>query len=516
MAKFFKRPESSELLRLRKHALQLIATKRYDLAEGVIRQILARNPNDADATRQLSICFFRFRRLDEAMEQARIAVSLDPNSLNLCQLAAIHMAKNQVDESIETFLQAVALKADHIPSISGLAAAHHLKGRFDEALKWADRGLAIRSEHCGMLRTQAGALAALKREPEALAAMEHFLRLEPDSAESQSSASEILKRLGKTEEASQFAHRAMQMKPADPHLHNSLAQLKLKERNYDDAQRHFESAADIYNSRQDGAKGSVGIEIQSLMGQAAVNLAKRQLQLAESQYRRVIELKPDHPLASALLAGVIGTQFRFDEALTLARQAAERNPSQVLCKVLLAGILSEMEQYGEALALTREAIELRPDYFLSHFSMASVYLDMEDYPNALEHTEKTMAIQAGPSVRRVLAKALAGMGNRERAIMEIELLLQEDSKNFYSLSAVGYAYFLLGEFQKAESHLLRATENDVSGLGCPGQLGLIYFAQGNLERALPLLEKSHNRNPYDPRVRGALRTIKGNVSPKTL
>jgi superkiller protein 3 len=515
MAKSIKPNISPELLRMRRHVAQLIASKRHDLAEGVIRQILASRPNDATANLQLSFCMFRFRRYEEAIEHARIAASIDPNPLALCQMASIHMVKNEVDEAMDLFRQAVALRPDHFPSIAGMATTYALKKKYEEALEWTDRGLAVKPDHCGILRTRAESLAALKREPEAMAAMEQFLRLEPDSVESHAAAGNTLRRLGKTEEAAKFAQRAMQMKPDDPYLHNSLAQLKLKERNYEDAGRHFESAAEIYESRKDGQKGPVGIEIHSLMGQAVVNLKKRQFPLAEAQYRRVMELDPNHASALGMIAGVVGKQFRFDEAFQLAREAVERQPSQLHCKLILAELLSDTEQYEEAMSVARHAAELRPDSFLPHLAMASIYLDMEDYANALVEAEKARAISVEPSSRRALAVALAGLGRREQAIQQIELVLQDDPEGFSSHGAAGYAYYLLGDFEKAQSHLLRTMEIDVSGIGCPGKLGLVYLAQGKAEQALPLLEKSHQRNPHVRRVREALQKIKGNASDST-
>jgi tetratricopeptide (TPR) repeat protein len=343
--------------------------------------------------------------------------------------------------------------------------------------------------------------------------MQQFLQLEPDSAQSHATASEVLKRLGKTEEASQFARGAMQMNPADPLLHNSLAQLKLKQRNYDEAQRHFESAAEIYQSRQEGQKGLQGIEIQSLLGQGAISFRKRQFQLAEAQYRRVTELAPQHPAASAMLAAAIGAQHRFDEALNLARGAADQNPEKPVCKIVLAELLSETEQFEEACSIARGVAELQPESYLPHLAMASIYLNMEKYADALEEAEKARAMHPEPLTRRALAVALAGAGDRERANEEIELVLKEEPEVFSSHLAAGWAYYLLHEFAEAELHLSRAKEMDVSGVGCDGLLGLVYLALEKPEQAAPLLENYYTRNPYQRRVREALQQIKGGIAP---
>jgi tetratricopeptide (TPR) repeat protein len=508
MAKHIKRPASPELQRLRKHVAQLFATKRYDLAEGVVRQILAIEPNDASGLRNLSICMFMFRRYDDAIALARAAVSADPTPQNLCLLADLHMAKDEFDQSLDLFQQAVALQPEYVRSLSGMVCIYVLKGMFSEALQWSERGLAIGPDDVGMLRNRAKALAGLSREPEAIEVMEHFLRIAPDTAASHAAARDILKRLGRIEEASQFALRAMQMKPSDPHLHNSLAQLKLQERKFDDAQRHFESAAEIYDARKDGQKGSKVIEIQALMGQAAINMNNRQFQLAEAQYARVLESNPTHAGACTMLAGSIAAQKRFDEALPLARKAADQYPDNLHCQVVLASLLSDVEQCDEAMLVARRAAQIKPDSHLPHLVTAAIHLEMRDYSNAHAAAERALAILSEPAGHRALAVSLAGLGDREKAMLEIEKMLQKEPDSFSANAAAGFVCHLLGEFGLAESYLRRAAQFDPSGVECEGKLGVVYHAQGKIDEAIPLLERSHARNPYQRQVREALQAIR--------
>jgi tetratricopeptide (TPR) repeat protein len=498
----------AESQRLRAHAQQLMILKRHDVAEEVLRQILAIEPNDPKVNRQLGTCLVMLRRLDEAFEQAKIAVSLDPLSeVGLSLLAAIHSDLGHHKEAAATYEQALASKADYVPAIAGLAHAMAVKAKWIPALEWTEKGLALKPDHVGMLRTRGEALAALKRKDEALAVMQQFLRLAPDDVRSQTIASAILRRLEETTEATEFAQRAMQMNPADPYLHNSLAQLKLKERNFEEAGRHFKEAAEIYDSRREGQKGPKEIEIKSLLGQAALNLRNRQLQLAEAQYRRILEINPEHSSASALLAAAIGAQYRFDEALPMARAAAEKWPKLLIPRLMFPAILSEMERHEEAIDEITVAFELNPNSAELHRLLAAVYIDLEDYVKAFEIVEKGLAIKEEPIIKRKLAVTLAGLGRREESISVIEAALREDPDYYVSQGLTGYTYYLLKDYERAESHYRRAMELDASGLGCHGKLGLVYFDQGRIAEARPLLEKSIALNPYQRRVRAALAEI---------
>ena len=99
--------------RLQQHATQLIQSKRHDLAEGVLRQLLAMNPNHLPANRMLTSCLYHQRKLDKALIQARVAVSVDPSSeLSLSLLGAVLSDVGQNDEAIATFTRALQIKPD--------------------------------------------------------------------------------------------------------------------------------------------------------------------------------------------------------------------------------------------------------------------------------------------------------------------------------------------------------------------------------------------------------------------
>lgn len=494
-----------ELQRLRDQAKQLRLSDRHDRAEIILRQILAVEPNDADAKWQLGFCLLMLRRLDEALEQAKAAVALDPLSVaSLGILAAILTALGHHDEAIALYEQALQIKADHTPAMYGLSNALGMNAKWAAALEWADRGLAIEPNHVGMLRIRGEALAVLNRKEDAIASMQEFLRLAPDSAESQIFAGSILSRIGKTEEAAEFARRALIMSPADPSIHNTLARIQFRGKNTADAERHFKHAAEIYGSRSDGQKGSKGIQITSMLGQAAVNVRKRNFRLAETQYRQILELNPTHNIALALLAHSIGAQYRFAEAIPMAREAIQQQPKLLTPREVLASLLTEMERNDEAIIETMEALKLHPDAGEPHRILACVYLDLENFQKAYEEAERALAHPELSGTRSIFAIALAALGRRDEAINSIEATLREEQDHYLCHAMAGYSFHLLKEYRQAESNYRHAMELDPSGLGCHGHLGLVYFDQGRIAKARPLLEKSMALNPYPRRVRAAL------------
>jgi tetratricopeptide (TPR) repeat protein len=502
-----KRPEPSPVLKLRMQAQELSRAKRSDLAEGILRQAIAMEPDNAGTHQQLSACLFNLRRLDEAVEEAKAAVALNPASHGThTMLGALYMVQLNYEGAIAEYQQALAIKPDAVVAINAMAGLWILKSKWAEALEWADKGLAFQADHVDLLRHRGEALAALKRGPEALATMEQFLRLAPDTANSQATASAILRRLGRTEEAAAFSTEALGKNPTDAYRHVFHGNVRLEERKFDEAMRHFKEAEELCRSRPVNLDAEKLILVGALFGQANVNRFTRHFALAETQYRQVLELNPDHSEAPALLALIIGVQKRFDEAFALARDAVQRHPKSLNPQLTTGYLFVATEQHDEALAQARKAMELFPNTIGPHGLFADIYLDQENYSDTLKEVQTALELKQRFWLRQLRMQALAGLG-RPEAMDEIQVVIAEEPDGYYTHEAVGYAYYLLRDYVGAERHFLRAMQSDPSGLGCHNWLGLTYFQQRRISEARPLLEKAISLNPHQRRVHAALAAI---------
>ena len=505
--------EDPNTKRLRTQATQLTASRRHDLAEPIWRELLTTLPRDPGLHRRLAYCLLNLRRLDEGFAEAQTAVTLNPASYeSLTMLGLMHRMLGRYVEAIVAHSQALEFKPDFLPAILGMALDHIVQLHWPEALEWANRGLAIRPGYIDLLRVRGKALAVTGQHDEARVVMEEFLRRAPDAAESHHAAAIILRRLGRTAEAVEFAERNLAMNPADPESHNYIASLKVDARQFDEADRFYQNAADIRDSRREGQKGSVAAEINTLLGQAAVNLNKRRFTLAESQYRRVLEIKPEHHVAKALQAGAIGAQNRFEEAFALAREAVGADPLGDIPRRILAALLYETEQFAEAATLVNSGLERQPNSSEWLIVQSGLYIRQDKFTEAVVAAEAAMAAKPSTRVKRVLAVALAGAGRRGEAVEAIESALAEESGTVVSEAEAGYVFHLLGDQARAEAHLLKAMSLDESGLVGHGALGLIYAAQERTDEARAMLMKSLELNPHQWQIRKALDSLDMNLA----
>ncbi len=497
------------LERYRAQARDLILRQREDLAEPIVRQILALAPDDAVATRQLAICLRALRRLDEALEVARRAVSLDPNAAaSYVTLGNVHSSRYEHEKSIPFFEEALQRNPETVAAFIGLANAGNVLGRWRAVLTWTDKGLRLRPDNCLLLNKRCTALAAMGREQEALGVLTELLRLAPADPSAHSAASTVYLRLKRYDEASAHTRKALSLQPANPEHHKVLGHILSKQGKLDEAEQAFQAALSLHPGLGPAEAGIKNVRIRRLMAEAATHIEKRNVELAVSPLRQVVELDPCHPIAQSKLALVLLDLSSHEEGLELARGAVHVKPQNAYARNAYAAALIHVGKNDQALAEVHEAIRLKPKLAGYWRTLASIHLDEERYPQAMEALEQGLAVDAHHKpLLRMQAPILAGLGRVDEAIAAVKSLIDGDDQDIWSHSCAGYAFRLLGQFENAERHCRRALELDKRGRAGRYGLGLALFEQRRYAEAKPHLEESLRNNPFDRRPRKALDEI---------
>jgi len=89
------------------------ATGKYDKASGDLKAYLATNPNDAQANRELGVCYVNLKLIDQAGNFFQKAVTIEPeNGFNHGWLAYVYESKGEFEAAREEWRKAVELFRD--------------------------------------------------------------------------------------------------------------------------------------------------------------------------------------------------------------------------------------------------------------------------------------------------------------------------------------------------------------------------------------------------------------------
>jgi predicted O-linked N-acetylglucosamine transferase (SPINDLY family) len=171
-------------------ALQHHRAGRLREAENLYKQILAHQPNHADATRLLGVIARQMGRTDIAVDLFRRAIALRPGYPEAhSNLGNALKDKGQLDEAIAAYRQAIALRPGYAEAHSNLGNALNDKGQLDEAI----------------------------------AAYQQAIALDPNLAETHSNLGNALNDKGQLDEAIAAYRQAMTLRPNYTEAHSNLA-----------------------------------------------------------------------------------------------------------------------------------------------------------------------------------------------------------------------------------------------------------------------------------------------------
>ncbi len=264
--------------------------------------------------------------------------------------------------------------------------------------------------------------------------------------------------------------------------------------------------------------------IQSWLADAELNFRAGHVDKTLAAYRHVTKLEPNNADVYAWLARLLTLRGDTEEALPLARKAVELEPNNATYLAVLAMVLDWNGKYEEALSKALEAVDLDPNNAQAHAYLAEIYADMGNWDRALEEAETAISLDdKDPFVWRNYGYVLEVRGEYRKAIdaylhaaqlAPLAFFYIAAGRNYQALQefdkaielfqkaraiepnnpapqdAIGWAYFLAGDPQKAMVQLEKAIEIDPNYAPAYVHLGTVYYVRRNYEGAIEMLEKA--------------------------
>jgi serine/threonine-protein kinase len=185
--------------------------------------------------------------------------------------------------------------------------------------------------------------------------------------------------------------------------------------------------------------------------------------LAESEFKRAIELNPNDAEAHGYYSWFLAPMGRGQEALVEAKRGQQIAPLSSLGNFFVASVLVFTRQWDPAIQQLHSDIELEPNFWFDHC---------------------------------FLGRAYEAKGRLPEAIAEFQSALALEKDNTEIWSGLGHAYALSGnksEAQKVLSHL-----NELSGRSyvSPYSHAIVYAGLGEKDQVFAWLERAYKERSY--------------------
>ena len=265
-------------------ALQRHQAGRLAEAEALYRQIVAAQPNHADALHLLGEIAYQTGQSDTAVQLISRAISIQPfDARFLVTLGRPLKAQGRVDAAIAVWRKAIQIDPNLAEAHNNLGNALRERGQPAEGAAACRRALELRPDYPEAHNNLGAALAEQGQLDEAIAAYRRALELNPNIPITCNNLGNALRQRGQLDDAVVAFQCALQLRPDYPEAHNNLG-----------------------NALRD----------------------QGQLDRAVAAYRRALELRPDFPDAHSNLGNALRDQGQLDQAIAAYRQALELHPDQ--------------------------------------------------------------------------------------------------------------------------------------------------------------------------------------------
>jgi tetratricopeptide (TPR) repeat protein len=247
--------------------------------------------------------------------------------------------------------------AESMRRISGLLQS----GQYSAAHSQLESLVAANPEYVEGLRLLAGTKQALGDLAQAESLLRRALDIDPLWTPTLTTLAELLLVTGRSAEAVPLLQRAVQGSPPYPRAALLLA------RHYLDAGQPA-LALDVATPWCNGGKADEELSALHVAAYAALGRQNE----AVANYRRLVALAPDNPIATHSLAVALNAASQAEEAERVARQTLSRTRPTAALHHTHARSLITLERFDQAELALRECVRLAPHLAEAHNSLAQL------------------------------------------------------------------------------------------------------------------------------------------------
>ena len=364
-------------------AIQHHQAGRLQAAEQIYRQILAVQPNHADAWHLLGVIANQVGQHGTAIEYIGRAINVKSDVAAFhSNLGEAYRALLRTAEAIACYRRALELKPDYAEAYNNLGNALKDQEKLDEAIASYRQALRLKPDFVHAHYNLGIAFTSQGKPDEAVACYRRALQVAPDFAEAHNNLGALLKDQGKLDEATACYRRALEIKPGFAEAHNNLGAALKDQGKLDEAVACYRRALEL---KPDYAE--------TLNNLGAAHRDQGQLDEAIACYRRALELKPDFVEIHNSLGVALKEQGTPDKALACYRRALELKPDYAEALNNLGNALRDRGQLDEALGCYRRALELKPDFARAHSNLGVAFNDQAKREEALACYNRALELQ---------------------------------------------------------------------------------------------------------------------------
>ena len=380
-------------------------------------------------------------KIQDALDASKKLRKMHPNDpLLLNIIGACQAEKNEFDQAIGSYKEALEMNPNYAKAHYNLAAVFHKTGVLKKAILSYERAIDIDPNFAEAINNLGAVYVDLNEEEKASSCFKKATKIKPNYLEPFISLGILNQNMGETSEAILHFEAALALDPFIFEVHNNLGVLFETMGQINDAESHFRKAlsinpnlaeayqnlGNIYKDQGEFNKAIEEYENALMLDprSAATNYnlgvvyhELHELESAVSCYQTALKVDADFIDAHLSLGVALQDLGKFTDATKTYKNALSINPMDAHIHFNLAIALNKLGDSYEAIKSYKNALSLKPDMAEAHNNIGNIFNDNGHFDEAIKSYRN--AIDFAPNYAEAyhhLGSVLSEVGEFEKAI----------------------------------------------------------------------------------------------------
>jgi tetratricopeptide (TPR) repeat protein len=171
---------------------------------------------------------------------------------------------------------------------------------------------------------------------------------------------------------------------------------------------------------------------------------------AAINYKKVLEIDPEHDASMYELARIYLWEGRAEDAILLMETAIQLDPENEWYQLFIAELYKNTGQFEKVVEVFQTLIQYHPEKYDYYYDLALSYIILGEFNKAVDtynDFEKLVGVNENISLQK--QKLYLNMDKPKKALEEIEKLVDKNPSNSRYLQILAESYLSVGEDKKA-------------------------------------------------------------------
>jgi tetratricopeptide (TPR) repeat protein len=178
------------------------------------------------------------------------------------------------------------------------------------------------------------------------------------------------------------------------------------------------------------------------------------------ELERAVQLNPNYATAHHWLGLPLMALGQFDRAIAEGKRAIELDPLSLICNADLSWSYFNARRFDEAEAQARKALEMDSSFYLAHYYLGLALQFKGKLTDAIAEYRKSVDLNNDPYSLAMLGQAYARKGQTDEARKLLARLNEEAKSRYVAPYALALILTALGDRERAIDELERAYRDD--------------------------------------------------------